>query len=366
MKRIRSLDGMRAISIMMVLINHAGSTMHSRVIHTVPFQLLADGSLGVKIFFVISGYLITKLLLIERKKTGQISLKDFYLRRIFRIFPVFYLYIIVAILLKCFFIPTLFDDWALVGGASAYLWNYLHLFNLQTLAKDNGLWFFGHFWSLAMEEQFYLIWPIMLSRINDYSLKKIVIGILLLMPFLRVATYFFMPDSRGQIEMMLQTGGNTIFTGCLGALIENTTFFKEKVSKIIYNKIIIFFIAIFLFVVSPLLFIYFKGAYKVPGSSLDNLCVIILLFWSVYVPSKISNFLNTKVMVQIGILSYSLYIWQQLFLTRRIHFWVNQFPQNLFVVFAVAFISYYLIEKPILRLKNRFVNIGISPVLSQP
>jgi len=342
----------------MVLLEHASSGIPRSITHTLAFKLISDGSLGVKIFFVISGYLITKLLLIEREKTGRISLKDFYLRRIFRIFPVFYLYVITVVILKIFFVPTLFESFTLVGLAAAYLWNYAHLFRIHTSAHDYVYKFFGHFWSLAMEEQFYLIWPILLVKLNSHKLKKVVIGILIIMPFIRIATYFLMPGSRGQMEMMLQTGGNTIFTGCLGALIENTVFFKEKVMKFIGNNAIVIVMAIFLFICSPLLYIYIKGVYKVPiGNSIDNICIILLLFWCVYVPSRVSDFLNTKVMIQIGVLSYSLYIWQQLILTRRIDFWVNRFPQNFVVVFAVAFISYYLIEKPILNLKKKFVRI---------
>jgi peptidoglycan/LPS O-acetylase OafA/YrhL len=342
----------------MVLLAHAIETMHSTITKNEVIQLLADGKLGVQIFFVISGYLITKLLLIEKEKTGRISLKYFYLRRIFRIFPVFYLYIILVVLLKIFLIPILFENYTMVGLAAVYLWNYSVFFNIHLSSTDNVSWFFGHFWSLAMEEQFYLIWPIALVKLNNYDLKKLVLAIILVMPFIRVVTYFFLPNSRGQMEMMIQTGGGTIFMGCLGALIEDTNYFKEKVLKIIYNNGIICFVMIFLFIISPMIYQYFGGVYKVPvGNTLDNLAILLLVLWSVYVPTPISNFLNSKILVQIGVLSYSLYIWQQLFLTTKLNFWVNQFPQNLFVVFLIGFISYYLIEKPILRLKNKLVRI---------
>jgi peptidoglycan/LPS O-acetylase OafA/YrhL len=362
MNRIKSLDGMRAISIIMVLLDHAEGTFpaairHSRLFHFF-YSFFADGKLGVSIFFVISGYLITKLLIIERKKTGHVSIKDFYIRRILRIFPVFYLYIIVLIVLKTFFIPTLFENYTLVGFAALYLWNYQHLFPIHRLKSDNATWFFGHFWTLSMEEQFYLLWPITFTKISTGTLKKVIIVIILSMPFVRLASYFFMPGSRGQISMMLHTSGFIILVGCLGALIENTSFFKERITPIINNNYLIGVIAVFLFIVSPLLNIRFGGIYDVPiGSTLNSLGIIIILFWSMYVPSKVSDFLNNKIVIQIGILSYSLYIWQQLFLNNKIHFWFNQFPQNIFLVFAVGFISYYGIEKPILQLKKRFIRI---------
>lgn len=101
--------------------------------------------------------------------------------------------------------------------------------------------------------------------------------------------------------------------GCLGALIENTNFFKEKVLKHLYNNGIICFTVIFLFIISPMIYQYFGGVYKVPiGNTLDNLCILLLVLWSIYVRSPISNVLNSKAMIQIGILSYSIYIWQQI------------------------------------------------------
>jgi len=359
MKRIRSLDGIRAVAIILVLISHVSGGIHSPITHNKFFVILGNGNLGVNIFFAISGYLITKLLLFERQKTGRISLKDFYVRRVLRIFPVFYLYILVVILLKVFFIPRLFENYTMIVVAALYLWNYAHLFNLHINATNrNDLQLFGHFWSLSLEEQFYLIWPITLIKLNSFTLKKTLVIILLIMPVIRVATYFFMPGSRGQINMMLQTGSSSIFMGCLGALIENTDFFNKKIVGIINNTKLIWGLAIFLFILSPLLSLYFKGSYYVTiGNALETVCIIILLFWCVYVPSKVAWFLNSKIMVEIGILSYSLYIWQQLFLRGHVKLWFNRFPQNIFLVFIVAAISYYLVEKPILKLKKKFVKI---------
>jgi peptidoglycan/LPS O-acetylase OafA/YrhL len=359
MKRIKSLDGMRAIAILLVLFAHSLPTMPLHLSKNAYNLLVTNGELGVTIFFVISGYLITKLLVLEREKTGRISLKDFYLRRIFRIFPVFYLYIIVIISLKLFFIPTLFENYSIVGLAALYLWNYAHVFNFRASPSDNAFSIFGHFWSLAIEEQFYLLWPIMLIKLNMGTLKKLVIGIILITPFIRVATYFFVPERRGNADMMiLEAGGNSILIGCLGALIEKTNFFKEKILRIISNNGLICFFAIFLFIISPFLWLYLRRSYSMPiGNEINSICIILLLFWCVNIQSKVSDFLNSKVLIQIGLLSYSIYIWQQLFMNGKTHFWFNKFPLNIFLALIVAVISYYLVEKPILRLKKRFTRI---------
>jgi len=360
MKRVKSLDGIRAMSILMLLFAHSLGAVNPTNLSKNEYNLLySEGGLSVINFFVISGYLITKMLLIEREKRGNISLRNFYLRRLFRVFPVFYLYIIVMIIIKCFFIPTLFENYTIVGFAALYLWNYVHVFNIHASASDHVTFIFGHFWSLAIEEQFYLLWPIMLIKLNIGTLKKVVIGLILIIPLLRAAAFFLIPADRGKEDMMiLMAGGNSILIGCLGALIENTNFFKEKLLRVIYNKSLIFFTAIFLFIISPLLERYLGRYYAVPaGNSLISVCILILLFWLIYVPSKISDFFNTKAMVHLGLLSYSLYVWQQPFLNGGTHFWFNRFPQNIPLIFAVAYISYYLVEMPVLKIKKRFERI---------
>ncbi|MVT07154.1 acyltransferase family protein [Chitinophaga tropicalis] len=361
MDRIRSLDGLRAISILMVLLAHARSTMPAQLGDSKAMLFLADSYLGVKIFFVISGYLITRLLIRERAQTGSIDIKHFYIRRAFRIFPIFYLYIISVLVIKLFFVSAIFVDYTKLGLASVYLWNYQHLFT--SVPDPNGGWFFGHFWSLSMEEQFYLLWPIMFLKIPKEKLVKVVAGIIVLMPAIRVATYFLMPGSRGQIAMMLQTGGDSILIGCLGALLESNISLREKYEPYLRNNYILAGVLAFVLVINKLLLFRFPGAYDmIIGKSLLNIGIMYLIFWSVYVPSKFAGILNMKGVVFIGVLSYSLYIWQQLFLHSNFNSWVNQFPQNLGIVFLVGYISYQFIEKPILGLKSRFGKGKIKPL----
>lgn len=336
----------------MVLLGHARGSIPTSITENVVFRLISNSGLGVSIFFVISGYLITRLLIRERVQTGFIDLKDFYKRRIYRIFPVFYLYIFVVLLLKWFYFHDIFTDYSLVTYAGLYLWNYKHLFS--AFEPDNGFWFFGHFWSLSMEEQFYMLWPLMFIKIRKTNLKKVLIGLIFMMPVARLMTYLLLPESRGQLGMMLHTGGDAILLGCLGAVLENSVKFKEKLNIYLNKTTWIIATGAFLFVISPTLSFYFKGIYSLTiGMTLNNLSIMILIFWSIYIPSKISGFLNTKPLMYFGTLSYSLYIWQQLFLTDIYSSWAHQFPQNLLLVFVVALLSYHLIEKPVLKMKKR-------------
>ena len=368
MNRIKSIDGLRAISIVMVLLAHAGPTMPQILRDHFLFDFFANATLGVRIFFVLSGYLITRILIIEEAKAGFIHIGHFFIRRVLRIFPIFYLYILVVVLLKLSHLPNIIEKTSDVVPALFYLWNYKFLW---VNISGNANWFLGHFWSLSMEEQFYLFWPfafaIFYSKNSGLRFFYVLVAVIVLMPVLRVGTYFLMSDNRGQIAWMLHTGGDSILIGCLGALIEKTEKLKSVFVHYLNNKWLICFTLIFLFVVSPILSVSYGGSYHLPfGISLDNIFILILLFWIMYVPTLFSKFLDHKVMVHIGMLSYSLYVWQQIFLTNIHKYWFNSFPQNLIIVFIVGFFSYYVIEKPILGLKRKLKPISAKNSVELP
>jgi peptidoglycan/LPS O-acetylase OafA/YrhL len=204
-----------------------------------------------------------------------------------------------------------------------------------------------------MEEQFYIFWPLLFRFIKANTLKKAVIVMVIAMPFLRVITYFLDIKSRGQITMMLHTAGDTILIGCLGAIMEHNERVKSILKRIYSKPFLILLAFIYLLLVNPYLDETFKGAYTITiGLSLRNIVILIIIFWSIQVETWFSRFLNTKVMVQIGIISYSIYIWQQLFLSNISFSGQFKFPWNIVILTAVAFASYYLLEKPIMNLKN--------------
>jgi len=355
MKRIKSLDGLRAISILMVLLAHARPTMPRFLTDNFVFEIVSNSQLGVTIFFVLSGYLITKTLIIEDENTGFIDVRQFFMRRALRLLPIFYLYILAIILLKLFFIPDIINKVSDVIPAAFYFWNYK---NLLTPISGNANWFLGHFWSLSMEEQFYLLWPfvfiIFYCRQSLSKFNFILITILVLMPMLRVGTYYFSPENRGNIRWMLHTGGDAILMGCLGALIEKTSNFRRIRIKYLTNKWLSVSTVLFLFLISPYFSITFGGAYNLPfGMSLDNIFILIFIFQIMYIETSFSKLLSSKVLVHLGVLSYSLYVWQQIFLTDRYQYWFNLFPQNLIIVFVTGFFSFHLIEKPILNLRKK-------------
>ncbi len=354
MRRIKSLDGLRAIAILLVLIKHSYTYLPYKVSEHPLFLFVSNSDLGVKIFFVLSGYLITRLLIAEKDKTGTINIKRFYISRALRIFPIFFLYIFIVIVLKFFFYDTVDDNYWAVLFAAAFLWNYKHLFHFTTSVND--VQYLGHYHTLAMEEQFYLLWPFFFARTSKAKLIKVLIGLTLLIPLLRVLTYFFIPFSRGQIGMMLQTGGDAILAGCLGALLEDNTNFRNKYFRHINNKLLIYFTILFIFFISPIIRLYYKGAYDLTiGMTLNNLFLVVFIFWCVNVPSLFSRVLNSYIFVGIGLISYPLYLWSPFFIVElEDKSWAQKSPQNFIIALLVAIASYKFIEKPILRLKRRY------------
>ncbi len=151
--RIGGLDFLRAVSILLVMLEHAAEGGEGGLRHVVG----GLASLGVEIFFVISGFLITSLLLAECERRGRIAYVEFYRRRVARLMPVFFLYLGLAtaiLLVRGKPVP-----WAAAGSAVFYVINYYQAF---TGAQTNIV---AHCWSLAVEEQFYVIWPLALGAL---------------------------------------------------------------------------------------------------------------------------------------------------------------------------------------------------------
>jgi peptidoglycan/LPS O-acetylase OafA/YrhL len=174
--RIPSLDGFRALSIMLVLLEHLCGTVGFPQDNII-FKYLGDfGNLGVRIFFVISGFLITSLLLEESERNGQISLRSFYFRRILRIFPAAYSFI--AAIWVASAIGLLNVGVADFVSACTYTMNYLHPRN----------WNLAHLWSLSIEEQFYILWPFALCLAGKRRAMMIAVFVLILSPCVRIAS----------------------------------------------------------------------------------------------------------------------------------------------------------------------------------
>ena len=350
--RLPCLDGLRAISIIFVLIGHAESTVPGRYPWWFQFAF-ARGDLGVFVFFVLSGFLITYLLKKEWTKTGSISLRSFYLRRVLRIFPAFYTYLIVVAILTAAGLLSI--AWSHFLDAGLFLWNYKHIWDATA---GEGNWFLGHFWTLSLEEQFYLLWPLSLLLLRPRGAMWLALILILAMPCIRVVSYFILPTWRGQLLMMLHTGADSIMFGCFLALTLNTTRMAGILSRF-QHPIWPIFAGLFAWLVSPAIGIllpgHLGGGYEITmGRSLTGLCIAFIVAWLLKYPEGLAGkLLNSRPMVNLGILSYSLYLWQQLFLTPLNRTWTGIFPLNFVCAYLAALLCYYLIEKRFLNVKGK-------------
>jgi len=337
-RSIPSLDGLRALSVLIVVVCHAQSLYagHSRYF----LFPLRNGHLGVATFFVISGYLITYLLLKEDTKTGKISIRDFYIRRSFRILPPFYAFLAVVGLRSIFHIEHV--DLRSFLSAAFYTWNY----DIHATGE-----IFGHLWSLCLEEQFYLLWPLTLVCFSRKTSLKIAVFLVAFSPVSRVATYFLAPAYRGHIGMMLHSRIDTIMLGCILALVIDLGILTELLEKIRRSAAIAC-AALLLLQVENLLGLRFGGYWDLAfGITIQGLCcAVIVIYCMSQTENLLGRFLNHPVMRHIGTISYAIYLWQQMFSLDEPY---SQFPFNCVIILACAELSYFLIERPSYSLRDR-------------
>ncbi len=351
--RIPSLDGLRAISILLVIFAHGSETLPTSwkgpISHY--FFPLFNASLGVRIFFVISGFLITSLLLKELRKTNSINLKNFYIKRAFRIFPAFYFYLGFIVILCLLGILDIYSGRLL--SASLFLINYCHLWLAD---NSSGYWFVGHFWTLCLEFQFYLLFPFVLLK-GEKKARLITFLLIIIIPVLRIASYFFIPSQRPYNNIMLHTAIDPIIIGAMLAMMMGRLQFEKWVHKFV-NLVTFLSATVFVFILSPLIEMKMKGLYlNTVGITLTSLSIIIILLWLIRNPlSSIGKFMNSSIMVYLGQRSYSLYLWQQVFQTPSLNLtFTGKFPINFVCCFIMAELSYRFIEQTFIKIRPQLV-----------
>lgn len=318
MQRIPSLDGLRAVSITLVILSHLVMWRH------VSADLAGSyGTLGVHVFFVLSGYLITNLLLREYERSSTVSLRDFYIRRAFRIFPAAFVFLAVVIALYWRQMR-----WYHVAAALAYVAN-------MDLSRP---WMFGHLWSLSIEEQFYLLWPFAVKKWYRHR-SIILLCVFLGAPLFRTALYAF--KVRNGVAGSLPVYADQLAIGCLLAI------FAPRLPKISRHLAL-----------GMLLVLIFVPWF--PGSSpARTLCKLFLLgpilhvsiaglvLHVIQVPYRA---LNWSPVAWLGKISYSLYLWQEVFCSNPT---LKLGYALVLPALACACLSYYLVEQPMLRLREK-------------
>lgn len=315
MKRIPSLDGLRAISILFVVLSHMSKSGHA------PRIFYYFAATGVSIFFVISGYLITSILLREREHTENINLREFYVRRAYRIFPAAFVFMAVAII---WFWPEF--RWYHIAAGLLYVANY-------DLTRP---WVFGHLWSLSIEEQFYFLWPGIL-KLWYRRRVGILLAVLVAAPLWKVAMLGFKVRWGAWAFPAM---ADNLAIGCLLAI------FATRLPRIkpywalgmaVAAMSVQFFPA-----ATPARTLFLMVALK-PVFYVSLAGVLLHVVQTPY------RWLNWGPMVWLGQISYSLYLWQQPFCG-------NPHMRSGYLVIAAiacACLSYYCIERPMLRIRER-------------
>ena len=343
MKHIKGYDFLRAVSIILVIVSHLGLYY---ILPEIPFiknriYNIVSGTTGVQIFFTLSGFLITYILINEKEKRGAVAYKNFYIRRFLRLTPPLLLFLItIFILMVLNMLPA--SKQSLIYAAT-YLYNFIP--NRYYLGE------LGHTWSLGVEEQFYLLWPFVIGLFS----KRKVLMLSVLVVFLCVFAIWYLP----KLEWVFDYKHTRWFIPAVAPIIIGSFFavlntYKPKIIKQLISGDLICLLLITLLFLSPL---YVPGFLLKYSYIFKSIAVSILLLYFFYnQESFILNRLEKSWFTYIGKISYGLYVYQGLFLRTGPggDLLIQQLPYNLILTFLIAILSYELMERPILQLKKKF------------
>ena len=340
---IPSLDGLRAFSILAVILGHSAWATSAHLTGNSLYRSFANGGSGVAVFFVLSGFLITNILLKEFDRTGDISLRRFYFRRSMRIFPAFYLYLaVIGILWAVHRIPEEPRSFAISG---LYLWS---------LIPNAHGYFLQHSWSLSIEEVFYLFWPLLLVTLHSRGfLLRAALGLMLAMPLVRLLFYFLWPALRGYEYYMVYGWLDTMMAGCLLALINQKPWFVHGKRRYL-TPWTVGPMTVTAFYLLPELDRLLVSPYKgftafLVTPTVRALCIAGMMIYVVdHEHGLAGKLLNWKWVRRAGLISYSLYLWQQIFMSEQLHV----LPYGYLYLLAAAIASYLLVEQPALKLRS--------------
>jgi peptidoglycan/LPS O-acetylase OafA/YrhL len=343
-KYIKGLNALRAMSIGFVLLNHLGVDVliPDNYYFRINFWSLISGETGVHIFFVLSGFLITKILWNHFEETGHINLKRFFIRRFLRLMPpLIIFYTLVFVLLMLDFIE--YDLQALLFSFF-YIYNYVPLLHYRSE--------FAHLWSLSVEEQFYLIWPL---SILLFRKRERIVSLILIFIFLSIFCMALFPEFVFQSEFrpkrwFLPAAGFIAIGAWLSLYqIKN----HLKLIQFFAKERFVFWVSILLYLTPlfvPTIFVEIMAFAQACG-------VALFILWIYYnQESLFVGFLEWKPIVYIGRISYGIYVFQGLFLLTGpgSEIGYQKFPTNIILTFGLAIASYHLIEMPIMKMKSKF------------
>ncbi len=348
-KYMPQLDTLRAFAVFCVLISH-WMPEHHRI------RILPYGYLGVTLFFVLSGFLISQILLrsrdiAEEKNQNKFhSVKQFYIRRTLRIFPIYYITLAVMYIFN------------ISGVRDIILWFVFYASNIYFFSIHSYAGYLSHFWTLAVEEQFYIIWPFVMLFIPRKYLLRAITGIILLGPLFRTTMYIINIQNPGFYSFAEALTPSNIDCFGVGAMLAYFTVNNIRINRARIGSIKIF---IFFYILIFTCLIFFSAGLVRIFFLNFNVSVLFLLL--IYKASRgFTGFLKiifeNKILMYLGKISYGMYLFHKFIpplyelsgLPPVNNLYLRMLLQTLLLIF-MASLSWFIIEKPINSLKKKFV-----------
>lgn len=341
---IPGLDGLRAFAVLLVVLSHIG------------LSGLLPGGFGVTVFFFISGFLITRLLLAESGKNGTVGLKAFYIRRFLRLLPALYLMLILTWAFLAFHgkSPQL---WEIIGGFT-YTMNYRYAY----LGVYEGMWAapWEHLWSLGVEEHFYLMFPLLLLFVKKDWAKAVKIGLAICAVVLawRLFTHYQLGAPHEYTYAATEARLDSIMYGCLLSLSLHVWPAHKA-----WRKLIGFWPLAIATLILLSTFLYqnegFRETFRYTLQGIGLFVgVLNLLFWKPM--GLFVRALENVVAQWIGRISYGVYLWHIPVMIGVGEYMGYEYATNAYMAlvllgtFFMASLSYYGMEKPIVKLRKKF------------
>ncbi len=343
-----ALDGIRGVAILSVLAVHTN--------HIFGWSILSGGNLGVDIFFVLSGFLITSILLAEVHEKGKIDLKRFYIRRALRLVPALVAMLVVLAVAS----PYLYSPEEARDTIRAIPLAFLYVTDFAIAIYDTPLGVLRHTWSLSIEEQFYLLWPLMLLILSLMVVRRRKIAgwvVFLVFIFAVYRVFIWMEgNSVPRTYFNVDTRADALLVGCLAGMLFSWGLIPKRGVRILNFGSMLAVLGLGVGLVATdnaTTFLYFGGF------TLFAIAAALLILGSLEHPdSIISGAMTQPALVWIGRISYGVYLWHYP-VFKAVRYldaaWYQQLVVALFVTFAVSYFSYRIIERPFLRMKERFV-----------
>lgn len=370
-----NLNTLRAVAAIMVVISHI--ELKKSILDLGGLATLKNwGTIGVSLFFVLSGFLITYLLMVERENFATINVKDFYLRRILRIWPLYFLVIAFVYLLIPYILPEYYQSEPERFTLKSVLYNVFFLTNFSLVLKLTPL-IISNIWSIGIEEQFYIFWPWVMKQ-KEKTYIKLILLVIFIIPIGKLFTMLLSQlihseNIRIASKIMTTTRIDCMaigaFFGVLG-FSKNIQLFRFNLNYTIFTSRWIQ-VLCYSMVLSTFIIAQFTTQFNLffNFALYPMLFAIIILNLSTN-PATLLN-LENKYINHLGVISYSIYLNHMLviylwfpfikpFITTLKPLMQNLiiYPSTIMLIFWVSHITYTYYEKQFLKLKKKFAHVN--------